>query len=39
MGIDFLKHMYEDDVDFKEVYEVCRQFSNSCHSEFSEYLL
>lgn len=39
MGIDALKGMYHDDDNFKEIYEVCEQSSNTFHNEYSNFLL
>ena len=40
IGLDSFKDLYEEDIDFSEVYKVCNDFSNHYfHSDFVEYTL
>lgn len=39
MGIDSLKHLYEDDSDFGEAYKACTTLSDRYHTDFTEYLI
>lgn len=39
MGINAMKDTYQEDVDFKEAYEVCQAMNERYHTDFSEYML
>jgi hypothetical protein len=39
VGIESLKHLYLDDPDFSEIYQICIKMEGRYHADFSEYLI
>ena len=39
VGIESLKHLYLDDSDFSEIYQICTNMEGIYHTNFSEYLI
>lgn len=39
IGVDSFKDLYPDDEDLSNAYEVCKEYQNHFHSEFSDYTL
>ena len=39
VGINALKGMYKDDNDFKYIYKVCSNFSETYHTKYDDYLI